>query len=180
MKKGHFPVFSGADKRGNGKETIIPVSGKEGIQMLRKILHPHTENYTCAFCAVISIGKDIPVAAYAIKPQPLPGIAVIVTCRRSERDLRVVLQKFQTVFQLSFVPAVKKFQMDDFSGHFGGEIRLAYLISDGKMIPVTGGSVNGSLLEVQNNLQFSTDRYVTSRYDGPYALRLEGISVAGN
>ena len=71
------------------------------------------------------------------------------------------------------------FQMDDFSGHFGGEIRLAYLISDGKVIPVTGGSVNGSLLEVQKNLQFSTDRYVTSSYDGPNALRLEGISVAG-
>ena len=100
MKKGHFRVFSGADKRGNGKETIIPVSGKEGIQMLRKILHPHTENYTCAFCAVISIGKDIPVAAYAIKPQPLPGIAVIVTCRRSERSNGAGLGEGKTVLSL--------------------------------------------------------------------------------
>lgn len=72
------------------------------------------------------------------------------------------------------------FQMDAMSGHFGGEIRLAYLIeADGKVTPVTGGSVNGSILEAQKNMTFSTDRYLTARYDGPYAMRLTGVSVAG-
>ena len=71
------------------------------------------------------------------------------------------------------------FQMDAMSGHFGGEIRLAYLIEDGKVTPVTGGSVNGSILEAQKDLAFSTERYLTARYDGPYALRLRGVSVAG-
>lgn len=71
------------------------------------------------------------------------------------------------------------FQMDAMSGHFGGEIRLAYLIEDGKVTPVTGGSVNGSILEAQKDLAFSTERYLTARYDGPYALRLWGVSVAG-
>ena len=71
------------------------------------------------------------------------------------------------------------FQMNAMSGHFGGEIRLAYLIEDGKVTPVTGGSVNGSILEAQKDLTFSTQRYQTARYDGPYAVRLKGISVAG-
>lgn len=72
------------------------------------------------------------------------------------------------------------FQMDAMSGHFGGEIRLAYLIeADGAVTPVTGGSVNGSILEAQKDLTFSTDRYLTARYDGPYAVRLAGVSVAG-
>lgn len=72
------------------------------------------------------------------------------------------------------------FQMDAMSGHFGGEIRLAYLIeADGTVTPVTGGSVNGSILEAQGDLTFSTDRYLTARYDGPYAMRLTGVSVAG-
>lgn len=72
------------------------------------------------------------------------------------------------------------FQMDEMSGHFGGEIRLAYLIeADGKVTPVTGGSVNGSILEAQKDLAFSTDRYLTARYDGPYAMRLKGVSIAG-
>lgn len=72
------------------------------------------------------------------------------------------------------------FQMDEMSGHFGGEIRLAYLIGeDGGITPVTGGSVNGSILEAQKDLTFSTDRYLTARYDGPYAVRLKGVSIAG-
>ena len=71
------------------------------------------------------------------------------------------------------------FQMDEMSGHFGGEIRLAYLIEDGKVTPVTGGSVNGSILEAQKDMVFSTERYLTARYDGPYAVRLKDVSIAG-
>jgi len=72
------------------------------------------------------------------------------------------------------------FQMDVMSGHFGGEIRLAYLIDGDTVTPVTGGSINGSILEAQKNLVFSTERYATASYDGPYAMRLSGVSVAGN
>ena len=71
------------------------------------------------------------------------------------------------------------FQMDVFSGHFGGEIRLAYLIENGKATPVTGGSVNGSLLEAQKHIRFSTDRYVSAEYEGPYAAILPSVAVAG-
>lgn len=71
------------------------------------------------------------------------------------------------------------FQMDTMSGHFGGEIRLAYLIDGDTVTPVTGGSVNGIILEAQKNLTFSTERYTTARYDGPYAVRLPGVSIAG-
>ena len=71
------------------------------------------------------------------------------------------------------------FQMDAMSGHFSGEIRLAYLIEDGKTIPITGGSVNGSILEAQKDLTFSAERYLTAQYDGPYAVRMKGISIAG-
>lgn len=72
------------------------------------------------------------------------------------------------------------FQMDAMSGHFGGEIRLAYLIeADGTVTPVTGGSINGSILEAQKDMVFSKERYLTAEYDGPYAVRLKHISVAG-
>lgn len=75
--------------------------------------------------------------------------------------------------------AFSDFQMDAFSGHFGGEIRLAYLIHGDTVTPVTGGSVNGSLLEAQKEITFSTDRFASSEYDGPYAMRMKNISVAG-
>ena len=76
--------------------------------------------------------------------------------------------------------AFSDFQMDSFSGHFGGEIRLAYLIDGDTVTPVTGGSVNGSLLEAQKELAFSTDRFVSSAYEGPYAVRMKNVAVAGS
>ncbi len=71
------------------------------------------------------------------------------------------------------------FQMDSFSGHFGGEIRLAYLIENGKATPVTGGSINGNLFEAQRDLTFSKERYSSLSYEGPYAMLLRNIPVAG-
>ena len=69
--------------------------------------------------------------------------------------------------------------MDSFSGHFGGEIRLAYLIEDGKITPVTGGSINGNLIEAQQNVRFSKERFTSANYEGPYAIEFESIPVAG-
>ncbi len=71
------------------------------------------------------------------------------------------------------------FQMDNFTGNFGGEIRLAYLIDGNSVIPVTGGSVNGRIPLCEDNIVFSTDRYRTADYEGPYAMRVENVNVAG-
>lgn len=71
------------------------------------------------------------------------------------------------------------FQMDPFSGYFGGEIRLAYLFDGISIKIVTGGSVSGSLLDAQKDLLFSKERFVTSSYNGPLALLLKNISVSG-
>lgn len=88
-----------------------------------------------------------------------------------------VLKKAPCLWAVTF----SDFQMDSFSGHFGGEIRLAYLIGeDGSVTPVTGGSVNGSLFEAQKNLQFSSERYETASYEGPYAVRMSNVSIAGS
>ena len=71
------------------------------------------------------------------------------------------------------------FQMDFFDGHFGGEMRLALLHEGGKAVPVCGGSVNGSILDVQGKLIFSKERYKSASYDGPYAVLIPGVPVAG-
>ncbi len=71
------------------------------------------------------------------------------------------------------------FQMDPFSGHFGGEIRLAFLYDGESVKPVTGGSVNGNILKVQGQMVFSKERYQNGRYEGPFAVALKGVPVAG-
>lgn len=71
------------------------------------------------------------------------------------------------------------FEMDSFTGHFGGEIRLAYLYTDEGVKILTGGSINGNLSEKQGKLLFSTERYDTMDYTGPFAVRIDGVEVAG-
>ncbi len=75
--------------------------------------------------------------------------------------------------------AFSDFQMDEMSGRFGGEIRLAYLFDGENVKIVTGGSVNGSLLEKQDTLLFSKETYKTSNYSGPLAILIPAVSVAG-
>lgn len=72
------------------------------------------------------------------------------------------------------------FQMDAFSGFFAGEIRLAYLYDGkGNVECVSGGSINGSILDAQKDLHFSSEMQKKANYVGPKACLLTNISVAG-
>lgn len=71
------------------------------------------------------------------------------------------------------------FQMDAMTGHFGGEIRLAYLYTENGVKLLTGGSINGSILDKQGKLIFSKERFSNSYYEGPFAVRIAGVNVSG-
>lgn len=71
------------------------------------------------------------------------------------------------------------FQMDSFTGHFGGEIRLAFLYDGEKVTPVTGGSVNGNIFEAQKTFVFSKELQVEKNFEGPKAVAMDKVSVAG-
>lgn len=71
------------------------------------------------------------------------------------------------------------FNMNPFTGYFGGEIRLGFLCDGETVTPVTGGSISGSLIDLQKHLTFSAERYSGMDYEGPFAVRIEGVSVAG-
>lgn len=71
------------------------------------------------------------------------------------------------------------FQMDYFTGNFGGEMRLALLKKDGQDIPLYGGSINAKIADCADKLIFSTERYEDSGYSGPYAVLIPGVAVAG-
>lgn len=72
------------------------------------------------------------------------------------------------------------FQMDEMDGHFKGEIRLALLHhADGSVEELTGGSINGSIIELQNNLLFSKERYEDMSYVGPMGVLIPNVAVAG-
>ena len=71
------------------------------------------------------------------------------------------------------------FVVDNSSGDFGGEIRLGYLIKDGVKTPVSGGSVNGNLIELQDRIELSKDRQDLDRFSGPLKVRIANVTVSG-
>ena len=72
------------------------------------------------------------------------------------------------------------FQMDPMDGHFAGEMRLALQTSsDGTVTAMTGGSVNGNIITSQKKLVFSKERYRDSTYEGPLAVMIADVTVAG-
>ena len=71
------------------------------------------------------------------------------------------------------------FQVDVITGDLAGEIRLAYLHRDGKVIPVSGGSVSGNMGKLIRNFRFSKE---LRQYDClliPSVSRLGGATVTG-
>lgn len=71
------------------------------------------------------------------------------------------------------------FQMDALTGYFGGEIRLAFYSDGEKVIPVTGGSISGSIESIKDKLVFSKETDKELGYKGPKAVRFIGATIAG-
>lgn len=137
---------------------------KEGIPMKDRILVENgvlkTLHGGCKFCYYLGIE---PTGEYH-------SVSVPVGSR--------TIEEMKAAPYLHIV-SFSDFQMNALSGHFGGEIRLAFLYDGDKVTPVTGGSVNGSILNVQRNMIFSKERYRNDEYEGPYMVKIEGVKVAG-
>lgn len=71
------------------------------------------------------------------------------------------------------------FQMDEFTGHFGGEIRLGFLFDGEKITPVSGGSINGSIFECCDDMELCSDMMKEDGYEGPMAVAIGKVPVAG-
>ncbi|MCQ2520111.1 MAG: metallopeptidase TldD-related protein [Lachnospiraceae bacterium] len=72
------------------------------------------------------------------------------------------------------------FQVDALDSSFKGEIRLAYLYDDkGNKTCLTGGSVNGNLMKSQTEFEFSKESQKLSSFEGPMAVKLKNVAVAG-
>ena len=71
------------------------------------------------------------------------------------------------------------FQVDEITGDIAGEIRLAYLHQGGRVIPVSGGSVSGSMPELAKTMRFSRESRQYNCHLIPAVTRLCGATVTG-
>ena len=80
-----------------------------------------------------------------------------------------------------FLEAVEfsDFQVDPFNGDIAGEIRLAYWHDGDRVIPVSGGSVSGTMAALAKRMRMSAERRQYDCWLIPAATRLEGVTVTG-
>jgi len=71
------------------------------------------------------------------------------------------------------------FRLDTVTGAFGAEIRLAYWFDGVKRVPVTGGSISGTVGAVRASMRRSAELRLGARSLCPVAVLLQGVSITG-
>lgn len=69
-------------------------------------------------------------------------------------------------------------QLENQSGYFGGEVRLARYFDGEKYIPLTGFSVSGNIYEAMNDINFSKEVTTTSHYKGPKYFIFKNLVIS--
>ncbi len=68
-------------------------------------------------------------------------------------------------------------QLDEYSGYYGGEIRLGYYFDGKNITPVTGFSISGNLNEDRGNFKLSREVETRNTYRGPKYVLIENMTV---
>lgn len=68
-------------------------------------------------------------------------------------------------------------QLDEASGYWGGEVRLAKYFDGKKYIPLTSFSISGNIYEDFKNVKLSKEEVKHPSYKGPKYLIFEGVKI---
>ena len=71
------------------------------------------------------------------------------------------------------------FNPDSITGDFATEIRLGYLVENGKRKPFKGGQLIGNYMDALANVRWSAETGFFGNYLGPHTARFEGLKLAG-
>ena len=71
------------------------------------------------------------------------------------------------------------FQVDPLTGDIFGEIRLAYLHENGKVTPVSGGSLSGNMKDLRKTMRMTKETMIETDARIPVLTRLENVTLTG-
>lgn len=69
-------------------------------------------------------------------------------------------------------------QLEESSGYWGGEVRLARYFDGKKYIPLTGFSIAGNIYEDMNTVEFSKEELTTAIYKGPKYFIFKDLKIS--
>ena len=76
------------------------------------------------------------------------------------------------------VAAFSWFNPDTITGDFACEIRLGYVVEDGKRTPFKGGQLIGNYLQALASARWSEETGYYGAYQGPTTVRFDNLTVA--
>lgn len=90
-------------------------------------------------------------------------------------------QSKKELLQLPYLEVVEfsDFQVDSMTGEFAGEIRLAYYHTKEGIQPFSGGSIAGSMQQVQQEMWLSSEVKQYDHYVIPEVVRMKHVSITG-
>ncbi len=122
--------------------------------------------------SVKNIWGDIRYAHYlGIEPTGHMTNFTVEPGKTSEDDLET--GKYVKVLSFS------DFGMDPITGDFGGEIRLGWYSDGKKTIPITGGSISGSISDLFE-IVLSKETQQIDNFTGPNSLKIIGAKISGS
>ena len=75
------------------------------------------------------------------------------------------------------VVSMSGLQVDFYNDYIGGEVRLAYLVEQGRVTPITGISISGKVSQVLDHIRFSPNTGIFGGYHGPDKALLEQMKI---
>ena len=111
--------------------------------------------------------------AHYLGVQPTGSIGNLVV----ERGSRTA-QELQAEPHL-MAAAFSDFSLDELTGDFCGEIRLAWYYDGEKTVPVTGGSISGNVSELHHEIYLSKERQKDNGFEGPLMVKIMNCTIAG-
>jgi len=69
-------------------------------------------------------------------------------------------------------------QLEEDSGYWGGEVRLARYFDGKKYIPLTGFSISGNIYNDIKKVEFSKEEVIQPRYSGPKYMIFKGLEIS--
>lgn len=71
------------------------------------------------------------------------------------------------------------FRIDNYTGDFAGEIRLAYYHDGDKVTPVSGGSISGRLANLLGGIELSSEQRQTDNMLIPRVIKVDNVTISG-
>jgi len=129
----------------------------------------------------VALIKDNKLVTFSANQRYAEYLDVPVTGAFGGVELPPGTRKASTLLQEPYIEIAQFswFNPDPITGNFATEIRLGYLVENGKRVPFRGGQLIGNYMEALADVHWSAETGFFGNYLGPHTARFNDLKVSG-